>query len=583
MPRHAESAQGGHSGLGISRQPVLARVAQSSTRSASPNAAAPLTPKVAASAAKTSHQAFAATPPTRRGTSGSGSKDEYTAAPPATFLVNNVTPRSGSRQSRVDSTNTTPVGTPVPDKAEWDAKSAVGAAQGDADSKFFYASDAKSPPLVPQRPTSLGQTKQSSFFYASGPPSPGPAGFTPVLGPPDALPSKFIYANGTPDVRPPPVTSPSASTVSTYSMAKAPPRPVSPIKNPSFPPPQVPRGPALGQAINRAQVASAPPLAPGFAAKRRISIDAAPRGLHSRNRSIDSQTVLKTLAGDAAPCPPGSPQHANPPAGIASMMQAADDMADAQDFRPDDLASPTKSTMGDVSELVANARRERKVQDLEITNASLEAINRTLERQLRKQTAELRRYRRLSRSGRFSLASAASSRVPSATYPDEPDHDLPPLSYISDDDDDFAHDGFEDSLAETESETESSVSGAMSPGAKASREARRRARDEKRLQLDLSQHRQMLVDSQKMNQSLKRCLNWTEELIREGNKALEYSVGVGDVEFGGRVLSPHDDEEHDAEYDVENEDSVVGGGGDVHDDVKGPPDRDSGVDLPPAG
>ena len=41
-----------------------------------------------------------------------------------------------------------------------------------------------------------------------------------------------------------------------------------------------------------------------------------------------------------------------------------------------------------------------------------------------------------------------------------------------------------------------------------------------------------------MNQSLKRCLGWTEELINEGKKALEYHVRVSDVELGGRVLAP---------------------------------------------
>lgn len=76
------------------------------------------------------------------------------------------------------------------------------------------------------------------------------------------------------------------------------------------------------------------------------------------------------------------------------------------------LRSPVKTgkTLDELNELAANARRERKVLDLEITNSSLEAINRTLEREMRKQTAELRRYRRLSRSGRLSINTAGSTR-----------------------------------------------------------------------------------------------------------------------------------------------------------------------------
>ncbi len=77
-----------------------------------------------------------------------------------------------------------------------------------------------------------------------------------------------------------------------------------------------------------------------------------------------------------------------------------------------------------------------------------------------------------------------------------------------------------------------------SPDTLAQSDARRSARDERILRLDLSRHQALLVDSQRLNQSLKRCLGWTEELIVEGRKALEYRVRVSEVELGGRVLSP---------------------------------------------
>jgi hypothetical protein len=41
-----------------------------------------------------------------------------------------------------------------------------------------------------------------------------------------------------------------------------------------------------------------------------------------------------------------------------------------------------------------------------------------------------------------------------------------------------------------------------------------------------------------MNQSIKRCLGWTENLISEAKKALEYKVHVSEIEIGGRVLRP---------------------------------------------
>jgi hypothetical protein len=114
---------------------------------------------------------------------------------------------------------------------------------------------------------------------------------------------------------------------------------------------------------------------------------------------------------------------------------------------------------------------------------------------------------------------------------------------------------------EEEEEEESSFSdseefsddASLSPGAMAESDLRHRQRDEKRLQLDLSKHQQLLIDSQKMNQSLKRCQALTEELINEGNKALEYHVRVSDVELGGRVLPPDEVDDLDEGEEADNE------------------------------
>ena len=177
-------------------------------------------------------------------------------------------------------------------------------------------------------------------------------------------------------------------------------------------------------------------------------------------------------------------------------------------------------------ELAAKARRERKVLDLEISNSSLMAINRTLEKKMRKQNAELRRFRRLSRSGRLSLATTSSLGVNLSRpfslggideLPDPSDHSEPESMFSPSD---------EDSLDD----------GSLSPGAMAESDARHRDQDEKRLRLDLAKHQGLLVDSHKLNESLKRCLGWTEDLISQGKKALDYRVRVSDIEFGGRVL-----------------------------------------------
>lgn len=148
---------------------------------------------------------------------------------------------------------------------------------------------------------------------------------------------------------------------------------------------------------------------------------------------------------------------------------------------------------------------------------------------MRKQTAELRRYRRLSRSGRLSIATSASMRTSNALSTDGGEFDQ--LEDMSEEEEEDYYSN--DDEISSESET-----GSLSPSAVAESDLRHRQRDEKRLQLDLSKHQQLLVDSQKMNQSLKRCLGWTEELISEGRKALDYRVRASDVELGGRVLAP---------------------------------------------
>jgi hypothetical protein len=183
-----------------------------------------------------------------------------------------------------------------------------------------------------------------------------------------------------------------------------------------------------------------------------------------------------------------------------------------------------------VDEQAANARTERKVLDLEISNSSLLAINRTLERELRKQNTELRRFRRLSRSGRLSMTtSLRSTSGGGLSVVSEIDDGMSELSSIQ------SNDELSDS---SDNESSFADDGTSSPNTLADHDARHRAHDEKRFMLDLSKHQELLVDSQKLNQSLKRCLGWTEELIKEGKKALEYHVRVSDIDIGGRVLAP---------------------------------------------
>ncbi|TQV96421.1 hypothetical protein V2A60_003176 [Cordyceps javanica] len=601
---------------------------------AAANRAAPLTPKVAAKA-----------PPVlgslaRRPQPTATTLAHDVASPVSSYFATNVTPRTGHRQTRVDSTNSTPNTTPNPDNRVngWDRDSPrpVGIGQtaspdcglklsdmpvdaNDAN-KFFYASEAKNTHTPgQQRQQAPAIQKGPTFFYANAASNngldrsaTGTPQSAPMLSPPnpngqDPSSTKFFYANGTPEMEPKPTLSNTNANPGLPSGPRLPPgaraplgssatvvgviqRPTSPLKHNSTPAPVL--SPILRTAMSPPSASTSqtsPPSAiaqnpDGQRGMRRVSIDAPPRSFRSQSRVTGSPCPELQLPPKLTTSPNPS-ETASPPASpgplqasmtMASLLHAAEELQGSDDDAGvlSEPQSPSKSQFSDsVSELVANARRERKVQDLEITNASLEAINRTLERQLRKQTAELRRYRRLSRSGRLSLTSAPNSRVVSAALTDPP-VDLSDLS--ENDQTDEEEEEFDDSIEESDvSMTDTASMSAISIG------AMRRKRDEKRLQLDLTKHQELLIDSQKMNQSIKRCLSWTEALIKEGQKALEYHVRVSDVQLGGHVLSPVDEDDYELSFhDIDDHDITV------KDSVssspaRAQPDRDSGIELPP--
>ncbi|KAL7620616.1 hypothetical protein AAE478_009611 [Parahypoxylon ruwenzoriense] len=617
-------------------------------------------PKIASKSQQPPTLATAVTPTSRRPqglTLANSNRDESSSFQP--HLNSNITPRSGSRQSRVNSANTTPNTTPNPERLEfWESRSSFGLpsprfegevsrrsvvsfgsihpdtnAHGRQDvphaseSKFFHASDVK-----PARPVSASkavQPKGPTFFYANGnmvenkPSHPAPS--VPVSGHmQDNLSSKFMYANGTPELRnspPPPISRSSGSTVSVAHKAPtsragtnpltgnhtATQRPNSPTKVISQalqPAPKTNNGPGSG----RPQVVS-PQLGPSPPGLRRSSSGAPQPKRHSRSGSLakleqfstSTSSIASQISPDASPSVSISAR--TPPLTLASIIQAAEDFTENEVYTtPDEvrsgMQSPTRSvhSADPVGELVANARRERKVQDLQITNASLEAINRTLERQLRRQTAELRRYKRLSRVGLSLASTSLSTKISSevlseqqeagpATSLSEPSEEEDPITEEEEEEEE-EEEGEESEEESEESLDSDSVSESLSPSVIAERDVKHRKRDEQRLRLDLSKHQQLLVDSQKINHSIIRCIDWTDALISEGRKALEYRVRASDVELGGRVLDPLDDEDERpltadstpddtitlSEKILDNPISLASWGAE-------PQDRDSGIEL----
>ncbi|KAL5115955.1 hypothetical protein ACEQ8H_006177 [Pleosporales sp. CAS-2024a] len=426
---------------------------------------------------------------------------------------------------------------------------------------FFHASDARPPAPPPP------QKKAPVFFHANGQqdePPQRPHASPPMLsamGKPQAE-SKFFHADTISEVRSnPPNLIPSPMSVSPEPPAPGQGSSPSPTKewahlsyrkgaSQIIRPPIASRNSALS-------ILSAPttPDMPDRPSRRSSAASYAMRGSHSKSASlssIDSVTDPKHTPSAEAPIHAPSPLHtekrvvstASLPDSITSMPSPP--LASLSGLPSPTSTSPTKpnstqSALEVMNELAANARRERKVLDLEISNSSLLAINRSLEKEVRKQKAEIRRFRRMSRAGRFSVDDDGAA-LDNSPLLHGPSH----LGDLSD----MSEAGEEDKMEKPEedepiSSDDSLDENQLSPSAQLERDQVHRFQDEKRLQLDLSKHRDLLLDSQRMNQSLKRCMNWTEQLIKDGQKALEYQVRPSDVKMGGRVLVAEDDDEHD--------------------------------------
>ncbi|KAF2665040.1 hypothetical protein BT63DRAFT_459662 [Microthyrium microscopicum] len=609
-------------------KPLLPRIA--GTKS-------PITPRLAAQHLRASPSpSVASVTSSRSDTNGIRSpivKDDLNT-PVKALLGGNITPRSSSRKSRIDSTSThttptgTPVQTPTQDAASrsrasahvgWTANKRPHSVVGDGNasarsplvrattfssisksgsnspreglasptelngSSFFHASDAKNLEPIPLPPL---PKKVPSFFYANGQQEENEAlrmsrAPSPPLSNVSARSSKsqFYHANGKPETNSVPplpsipgrVTSPelrpTASRTDSSSSVSFSNRPPSPQKSgfhltyrkgvsqvlpkrtvttvPILPPLEEPSSPKestsiLGQ-LNRSPRAHA----------RAGSLSSIDTSSSSRKSSLTALDTQLRNALHARGSPTSAPAVARLPPPRTSHPTSIDL---SQDVRPNTSnsnsnqasyslpQSPTSQPnlqLTGFAEAAANARRERKVLDLEISNSSLLAINRQLEREVRRQKSELRRFRRLSRAGRLS---SLGSMMPATGDEDEMlDSDVDEsvkdkLSHSGDDLYDLDEDDDQD-LSLSDESVESSL---MSPLSLSQRDSTRLAKDEKRLQLDLDKHRQLLIDSQKMNQSLKRCMAWTEDMIAEGRRALAYKVRVSDIKLGGRVLQQED-------------------------------------------
>ncbi|KAE8167524.1 hypothetical protein BDV40DRAFT_253060 [Aspergillus tamarii] len=407
--------------------------------------------------------------------------------------------------------------------------------------RFFHASDARSNPDVDNRPKAVAKPSHPTFVYANG----------EQEGPSEELNTAPVYKRRSTGITRSVVGSkpPSAS-----------PRLASPRLNASSPRLSDGVGSQAGSQVG-SQLSPQP--GPQFGSQAGARFDFAPQIVshmpsppmshfspkpttpaprHMKSSSVDSGHGATSPREPLRPSPiiispsdikiDASAVASEPIPGLRPRVFSHGSAASVE-THDSSLQSPAKSESGQAKDDVAiSARTERKILDLEISNSSLLAINRTLEREMRKQNAELRRYRRLSRAGRLSVAPSSRS-VSGASLG---------IMAEADESDEHEHSSVHspEELSELSDEDSVMDEGVLSPDSLAEHDARHRAQDEKKFFIDLAKHQELLADSQKMNQSLKRCLGWTEELIKEAKKALEYSVHVNDIQLGGRVLAPEE-------------------------------------------
>ncbi|KAI5289032.1 hypothetical protein KEM54_004524 [Ascosphaera aggregata] len=239
---------------------------------------------------------------------------------------------------------------------------------------------------------------------------------------------------------------------------------------------------------------------------------------------------------------------------VADEAAAAATIADNAERDEDEEKETSNQHLKRMNELAKSSREQRKVLDLEISNNSLLAINRALERKLRRQNAEIRRFRRLSRSGNLSkIADEVELRRGKQRGTDGDEEDGEDDGYSTEDLSMLSEEDYTDSNSSGSDHSDSSrhhrrkhgedgdddeQADAKTPDSNAApsdSNSRRAQKDTHRLIHDLSKHQQLLISSQKLDESIKRCLGRAEALLEEANRSLEYCVGPSEVR--GRVLN----------------------------------------------
>ncbi|KAF5096321.1 hypothetical protein D0Z00_002828 [Geotrichum galactomycetum] len=172
------------------------------------------------------------------------------------------------------------------------------------------------------------------------------------------------------------------------------------------------------------------------------------------------------------------------------------------DETDDNFSQPTPEEPNSISDLkVKQARSDRKIQDLEISNASLMAVNKYLEKRLRTQSKDLQ-YLKTNTS-------------------------IELTRFDSDSDDEKEGDEADEDEATNENDEN------LSP------EEKELATKTKMIEKRMQAHIEFLESSEKINTMMRNCLLLTDTLIQEASKSMEYEVDSFDHKYGLH-LANHD-------------------------------------------
>jgi hypothetical protein len=179
---------------------------------------------------------------------------------------------------------------------------------------------------------------------------------------------------------------------------------------------------------------------------------------------------------------------------------------------------PLRKNDVDVSEETRNARTDRKIKDLEISNASLLAINKVLEKKLRRQAKEIEYLNDL--MSKHNITGEL-------------------LAMHDDDDEDI-------SIDEESNETFSSLGIAIKESLDNDQIideqlSKQQAEITERMQQCL----EFIETSQNISKTLRKCLMLSETLIQEGSKSINLTINPEDIKVGMKISMLTGDEDED--------------------------------------